>query len=425
MKKIKKHIGAIILLIIALVFPTSLSNQTKLNMRIIVTGLAIDKVDDEFEVTAQIIKTAPGSKSGGAVAEIDFITDKAKLLSGAVSKLAYKAGKVSAFSHTNFIILGKSMLKEDLTESLDYFIRDKIIKNSALLLFSENSASDEIKKTKNTEFSVGIGLQKTYLFKEYESDGLMTTMIDFLNANRWYSKTAVASEVKLEENKTSSSENSQESSSGGESSSKGASAGGSKTGGNEESGNKGTSEESSGSQFFEAYSPIMCFKSGIFKGKLESEDEVTGFMLANKKTRAIDIDLTSETEGVLFGKNIEINIKNKINNYKLRFEENVPCIDVFVNINNSEINEILSSEVIGTLSEEEYEGLKKDISNNISKRIASSFTKAKSFGADIFNAYELAYKYHYKKLMQNYKSPEEFLEKLKLNVVVSVHKLDY
>ena len=51
MRKIKKHIGLIIVLIIVIAFPTSLSNQTKINMRVIVTGIAVDKSGEEFEVT--------------------------------------------------------------------------------------------------------------------------------------------------------------------------------------------------------------------------------------------------------------------------------------------------------------------------------------------------------------------------------------
>ena len=120
MRKIKKHIGLIIILIIVVAFPTSLSNQTKINMRVVVTGIAVDKSGDEFEVMAQIIKPSVGSKTAGGGAQIDYVSDKGKTLSGAIAKMAFKAGKASAFSHTNFIILGTSMLEEDVSESLDY-----------------------------------------------------------------------------------------------------------------------------------------------------------------------------------------------------------------------------------------------------------------------------------------------------------------
>ena len=148
MRKIKKHIGLILILVIVIAFPTSLSNQIKINMRVIVTGIAVDKEDENFVVTAQIMKPSPGVKSSSESATIDYITDKGETLAGAISKLSFKAGKTSAFSHTNFVILGKDMLSENVTESLDYFIRDKIIKNSALVLFAEEKASDEMKKTK-------------------------------------------------------------------------------------------------------------------------------------------------------------------------------------------------------------------------------------------------------------------------------------
>ena len=42
---LKKHIGIVILLIIIIAFPASMSTQARLNMRIIITGLAIDKTD--------------------------------------------------------------------------------------------------------------------------------------------------------------------------------------------------------------------------------------------------------------------------------------------------------------------------------------------------------------------------------------------
>lgn len=151
MNKIKKHIGLLLVLIIICVFPISLSSQTKLSMKVIVTGIAVDKVGDNYKVTAQIVKTTPSTESAGSGAEIDFITDEGPTVASAVSKLSYKAGKVSAFSHTNFIIIGNSVLDEDVTKCLDYFVRDKIIKNSALVVVADKEASEEIKKTKQTE----------------------------------------------------------------------------------------------------------------------------------------------------------------------------------------------------------------------------------------------------------------------------------
>ncbi len=426
MRKIKKHIGLILILIIVIAFPTSLSNQIKINMRVIVTGIAVDKEDENFVVTAQIMKPSPGVKSSSESATIDYITDKAETLAGAIAKLSFKAGKSSAFSHTNFVILGKAMLKEDVTISLDYFIRDKIIKNSALVLFAEEKASDEIKKTKNTDHSVGIGLQKVFLFKEHESDGIMTTMMEFLNENQSLSKTSIASVLSLKTNE----ESSGGSGKSGGSSSSGKSGGGSgESGGESGGGESGSSSGGSGSsseenQYFVEQSPLLLFVDGYYAGKLETEDEVTGYMFTNKESKAIDVMVESSDTDRLAGSKIEINIKNMGSERKLKFENGVPEINIKVKIYNAEINEILNPEIIALLTESEYKQMKQDLSQEIEKRVTACFERAKACGADIFEAYEKAYRFHYEKF-KTFASREAFLKELKLKVEVDVRKLDY
>ena len=433
--KIKKHIVFIILLIIVLVFPTSLSYQARLNMRVIVTGLAIDKKGEDYMLTAQIVKTSPGKESPGQSAMIDFVTDKAKNLSEAVSKLAYKAGKVSAFSHTNFLVLGDSLLNEDVTKCLDYFIRDKVIKNSALVLFSSGSAEEEIKKTKDTELSVGIGLQKVFLFKENEGDGLMVTLIDFLNQNKMYSCSSFASELSLHTNKEAkeedSSEKGQTSASGGSSNSEGSSSssnsqssdGEQSSGGSSGSNSGGSSEKEQ--QYFDPESPIVCFVKGKFVGKLESEDDIDGFILAKNKSQKSYINLKDVKAGRLKGEPIEIGIKKKKIKTRISFEKDKPILNLNVIITKAEIIEIMTSEVIAGLNDEEFVAVKKHLAEQIKKEIDGCFNLTKSFGADVFDAYEIAYKRNYKKTTELFNKPEDFLKNLTIKINVEIKQLDY
>lgn len=419
--KIKRHLGLVILMIIVLVFPTSMSYQARLNMRIIVTGLAIDKIDGEYQVTAQIIKTTPGSKPPGTSAEVDFLIDKSKVLSEAVAKLAYKGGKVSSFSHTNFIVVGKSILEDDVSQCLDYFVRDKIIKNSALVLFAEDKAGEELQKTKQTELSVGIGLQKVYTFKEYNSDGLMVTMIDFLKHSGSNTGTSVASTFKLETNKE------QQTGSGGSSTGSGGSSGSGQSSGSS-GGSSGESGGSSGSgeeyQYFKQTSPLMCFKEGKFAGKIESEDDIDGFMLAHKKSKVIEISLENINGGRFKNSQIEVAIKNKKTRFKIRYEADTPCFDIKVVIRKSEIGEVLSDKIIGTLTEEEFDLVVDALKKEIAKKVAGCFETTKGFGVDIFNAYDYAYKFAYKDTIK-FDSKEDFLNALKINVGVDVKQMEY
>lgn len=462
MRKIKKHIGLILILAIVIAFPTSISNQIKINMRVIVTGIAVDKEDNNFVVTAQIIKPSQSAKDSSESASIDYITDKSETLAGAISKLSFKAGKSSAFSHTNFVIIGKSLFNEDVTESLDYFVRDKIIKNSALVLFAEEKASDEIKKTKNTDHSVAIGLQKVFLFKEHESDGIMTTMMEFLNGNKSLSKTSVVSVLSLKSNdealenasggsQSSSSsngqnnKNGQKSNTGAEEKSNSSTSSNSNSSGKfNESGNNSSSESkssessssedsskssSSGSsseenQYFVQQSPLLMFVDGKFAGKLESDDEISGFMFTNKDSKAIDIMITSTDTGRLKDSKIEINIKNMRGYRNLSFENGIPQMNIKVKIYNAEINEVLNPDIVALLDEHEYEQMKQDLKTEIKRQVETCFKKAKTCGADIFEAYEKAYRFHYDKF-KTFTSREEFLNTLKLNVDVEIRKLDY
>lgn len=437
----KKHLGLIIFMILVLLFPVSLSNQAKLNMKVIVTGLAIDKVDDEFEVTAQIVKNTPGTESPGASATMEFITDKAKTISLALANLSYRSGKVAAYSHTNFIILGDSM-KNDAVTCLDYFVRDQIVKSSTMLLFSKGSASEEIQKTKNVGLSVGLNLQKVFLFKERESDALMVTVMQFLKQSKTASNSAFASTVVFQPNETSaskdsSSESSNSSGGGSESSGSSGSSGSNSSGsGDNGQGSAGSSNSStssgqsssgsggeSSSQFFQTQSPIYCFKNGKFVMEL-SGDEFLGYILMNKKTLTSDIFVENIESEKLAQSKASINIKHKSVKKHVRFENGTPVLDLELKITNGEVNEIVCGENHGVLSNEEYEAIKKAIRQKIGELAAKTFASAKQNGIDVFGAYDTAYKFSYDKT-KHFDSPDEFLEKLKFGgITVIVSKLD-
>lgn len=427
MKKFfKKHVALIILLAIVIAFPASMSTQARLNMRIIITGLAIDKTDSGYEVTAQIVKTAPGSGAEKSGATLDYVTDSGDTIVSAISKLSYRSGKVAGFSHTNFILLGKEMLDENLVQTLNFFLRDNLIKDSVLLLIAKDTAKDELKNTKELGLSVGLEIQKVFVYKEKESDGAMTSLVSFVNKSLNHSKTSAVSILSI--NPESSGSKGQ--ASGGESS--GGSSSGQTSGKEGEqmssssgsnSGGSGSSEEET--KFFEALTPLACFVGGEFVGMLENEDEILGYMYANEKCIAEDISLDSLNFGNLKNAKVGIDVKFKKSSKKIRYENNVPCLDICIKISNASIKEIQNDEFIHSVSNEEFEFIKTKTKEQISKTIAKTFEKSKELKADVFGAFDIANKFHYKKTNKNFDDMEKFLESLKLNVQVDVSRLEY
>ena len=64
------------------------------------------------------------------------------------------------------------------------------------------------------------------------------------------------------------------------------------------------------------------------------------------------------------------------------------------------------------------------MAEEISQTIAGTFEKSKELKADVFGAFDIANKFHYKKA-KKFDSMEEFLNVLKLNVNVEVSRLEY
>ena len=386
-------------------------------MRIIITGLAIDKTDKGYEVTAQIVKTAPGSGSEKNGSTIDFVSDTGNTIVSAISKLSYRSGKVAGFSHTNFVLIGKDMLEEDLVQSLNYFLRDNLIKDSVLLLVAKDSAKEEIKNTKDLGLSVGLEIQKVFVYKEKESDGAMTSLVSFVNDSLNHSKTSLVS-VLMINGESGQSENKSSGESSGESS----------QGSSEQSSSSGSSgaQNSGGeSKFFEAVTPLACFVSGKYVGDLESEEEILGYMYTNEKSIAEDISIDNLNFGKLKNAKVGVDVKFKKTSKKIRFEGDIPSLDICIKISNASIKEIQSEDFVSAISNEEFEFIKMELKDKISKTVAKSFEKSKELKADIFGAFDIANKFHYSKTKNNFETMEEFLNDLKLNVEVSVTRLEY
>lgn len=422
----KKHIGLFILLAITIAFPASMSTQARLNMRIIITGLAIDKTDKGYEVTAQIVKIAPGSGSEKSGSTIDFVSDTGDTIVSAIAKLSYKSGKVAGFSHTNFILIGKEMLEENLVQSLNYFFRDNLIKDSVLLLIAKDSAKEEIKNTKELGLSVGLEIQKVFVYKEKESDGVMTSLVSFANESLNHSRTSLVSVLMVKGE----SEQSGDQSSGAQSGSKSQGSNETSTQSGEQrdsSGSGGSSSSKSGqdSKFFEAVSPLACFVSGKFVGNLESEEEILGYMYTNEKCIAEDISLDNLNFQSLKNAKVGIDVKFKRSSKKIRYEGESPCLDITIKISNASIKEIQSDNFISSVSNEEFDFIKDELKKKISETIAKSFEKSKVLKADIFGAFDIANKFHYKETKNKFETMEEFLNALKLNVEVEVSRLEY
>ena len=111
-------------------------------------------------------------------------------------------------------------------------------------------------------------------------------------------------------------------------------------------------------------------------------------------------------------------------NHIKRFEDEIPCLDIKIDILNSEIQEIQNKKFISAISNEEYQYICDELKKEMANDIALCFEDSKRLGADVFLAYDTAIKFNFKTTNKYYDSMEEFLDKLKLNVEIDIKKFE-
>ena len=334
----------IILIILSLFFPQSLSNHAKLTMRVIITGFAVDKSQGEYEVTAQAVIPSPSIQGGSGEAKIDFISETGESISACINKIAYKIGKTDALSHTSFVMLGEGVIQENIISQLDYFNRSEKLADNILVLITEGSAKEMIKKTKDLDMTVAVSIQRLFLDKEKNINGIMMPVVRVHNSAFGQSKSLAVSGIKIQdENQASSQMSGGQNSSGGVSlSSSGGVAGGS-SGQSENSssqgGSQGGEEAGKGQARIEFINDIYLFRDGNFVSKITDKDALLGYYMSLKNSSYGDLTFSlidRDYQEVQLG----LNIRRKKVNYKYSFEDNKPVVSIHVDIDSARIYEI-------------------------------------------------------------------------------------
>jgi len=452
MQKLKRflrhHTWALLILAILIFIPQSFSYQAKLNMRIIVTGMAIDKVEEGYEVTVQVVMPSPGSESGGGTATLGFISERGANLYDGIQKTAAKIGKTAGLSHMNFVIIGQSMLEENLAETLDYFIRNPNINAAVMMLISATSGKEMLTKTKDLDLSTAVGMQKVFIYKQNSLNGLMMPIEEFVSDAFGISKSGVASgilitsegEEKLGENTDAtldSSDSSGESSGAQQSGNSGSGGSSNQTqqegknstaGGSQQEGSQMAGAKQSGR--IKYYNDIYYFKNGEFIDKLTEEDELLAFFFVIKNASSGEYVVKDITGGILKNATIGLQFREEKVKRKVSFKEGKPVFKFDITIKDIQIMEILnegqpSEKIYLALDDDTISLIKKAIADQVKEGVMKVFEKTKNDEVDIFNIGDACYQTHPKEWEEFYeKYGEKYLDEVKLEIETTVKNIN-
>lgn len=410
---LKKNVKYIVLIIALILIPQSLNIQSELNMRVIVTAMAVDYKEGEYQVSAQVVKTSGIQEGSGA--QVDIIDAKGKTVSDAVGKLGLVLGKTIGLSHVSFIILGQPLLMEDkVMESLDYFMRENLIPTNALLLVSEKEGKEELEKTKKLQLSSAVGLQKIFLYKQTNASGVMMPLQDFVNDYFKLSKSSIISGIKIED------QDSEQS--GGSSDSSGGGSGGS--GGSSSSG--GSGEKNARIKYD---NKLYLFNSGSYACTIEEDDELSGIYLANEKSIEGSVTIEHITNDEMQDATLSIYVRDKKSWLEVYFDEfGKPHCTMKISTNRNEVYTIEQDNITLKLYETQNSLLPEDVitkaEEKIKENVLKAFNRAKEYNVDIMELGDRLYKKSPKKWRAFLKdiNTENYIQHLDLNVEVKFNK---
>lgn len=174
MIKSKKFIA--IILVFAFVFGVFLINEYSLitaDKIAIVVGLGIDKVEDEYLLSAQVVIPPSATKQENDKTNNTLLLAKGKTVAETVDKLFLGTGWYPKLNFCNIIVMSEEVAKEGVLNSLEYFLRSEKVMDSCILLIAKDCLSSTLLKASTPLDNVSSYTLQKILFEE----GIQTSVI--------------------------------------------------------------------------------------------------------------------------------------------------------------------------------------------------------------------------------------------------------
>ncbi|CAH2715047.1 Spore germination protein B3 [Neobacillus rhizosphaerae] len=136
----------VILSISFLILLTGCWNRKELNELAIVVGLGIDKSDDQFIVTVQVVNPGEIAAKQGTSGKAPVVVyqDKGDTLFEAIRRITTISPRKLYFSHLRFLVYGEELAREGIGETLDALTRDQEFRTDFYITVAKEAKGGEI-----------------------------------------------------------------------------------------------------------------------------------------------------------------------------------------------------------------------------------------------------------------------------------------
>lgn len=143
----KRYVKSLILILFVISFLTGCWNRRELNELAIAMGMGIDKVGDRYRVSIQVVnpKEVTADKGGGLAPAILY-TEEGDTIIEALRRMSILSPRKIYISHLRMLLIGETLAKEGIAESLDLMYRDHEFRSDYYLVVTHDSTPEEVLK---------------------------------------------------------------------------------------------------------------------------------------------------------------------------------------------------------------------------------------------------------------------------------------
>lgn len=179
MKKINKLFLLSIIILTAL---TGCYDYREINTLAIVSATEINKIGDEYQVSVQAINPQAPDKTTNSQAPFIIYTGTGKTIQEAYRSITLSASRFMYSNHLDLLIINEKIAKENISDLIDYYIRNPGIRNEFYVLISkdDNILSITTPIDEISSASIKESIENNY---KYYGVSSRTTFSEFVNMN--------------------------------------------------------------------------------------------------------------------------------------------------------------------------------------------------------------------------------------------------
>ena len=178
----------IVLLVFFMAFYTFNSEEIykkDIRNRLVIQGIGIDVEDDEkYFVTIQAIDTnaqAATSSDGASQPPLKTYKTKGDTIYTALKSVTETEGKIPLYSQNRIIILGKSITEENMSDVIDFFVRDVENSSSVYIAAAEKTAGEILEAKNGQEYISARSIETGISSYEYDARIFELQLFDLIN----------------------------------------------------------------------------------------------------------------------------------------------------------------------------------------------------------------------------------------------------